>query len=71
MNVYILDIPSDWDNSPIFNVEDLVQFQGSTIMHSKPFVDPSQSEPELENSIPPNNPIHQKYLHAVNRSNKI
>ena len=27
-NTYILEIPSDWETSSSFNVEDLVQFQG-------------------------------------------
>ena len=56
-NAYILEIPSDWGISSTFNIEDLVQFQGSNTMSSNPFVHPSESEPKLDSPQSPNLPI--------------
>ena len=58
-NAYILEIPSNWGISPTFNVEDLVQFQGSTSMPSDPFERPSESEPKPDS--PPSQIIPQSY----------
>ena len=51
-NAYILEIPSDWEISSTFNVEDLVQS-----MPSNPFERSSESEPKPNNPLPPNIPI--------------
>ena len=56
-NAYILEIPLDWGISSTFNVEDLVQFQGSISMPSNPFERTSESEPNLESPPPQNIPI--------------
>ena len=60
---HILEIPLDCGISSTFNVEDLVQFQGSTTMPSNPSVNLSESEPEPKNSIIPKNPIPPE-IHA-------
>ena len=56
-NAYLLEIPSDWGISPTFNVEDLVQYYGSTSMPSNPFERPSESEPNPESPPSQNIPI--------------
>ena len=56
-NAYLLEIPSDWGISHTFNVEDLVQYHGSTSMPSSPFERPSESEPNPESPSSQNIPI--------------
>ena len=67
-NAYILEILSDWGISSTFNVEDLVQFQGSISMPSNPFKRPSESEPKPKSPPPQNIPIqptiHARYEHV-------
>ena len=70
-NAYILKIPSDWGISSTFNVEDLVQFQGSISMPSNPFERPSESEPKPESPlpqkipIPPNVPARHEHVDQI------
>ena len=56
-NAYLLEIPPDWGISPTFNVEDLVQYHGSTSMPSNPFERPSDSKPNSESPPSQNIPI--------------
>ena len=70
-NTYILEILSNWGISPTFNVEDLVQFQGSTSMPSDPFERPSESEAKLDSPLTQNIlalhdiPARQEYVEQI------
>jgi hypothetical protein len=39
-NAYVLELPSDYDISSTFNIEDLVAFKGTTAIPDAPFDDP-------------------------------
>ena len=70
-NAYILEISSNWGISPTFNIEDLVQFQGSMSMTSDPFERSSESEPKPDSppiqNIPlqPHIPARQEYVEQI------
>ena len=58
-NAYIIDIPSDYGISSIFNIEDLVSFKVSTVVPSDPFKEPSHEH--IDNPII--DPPHHHFVH--------
>ncbi|KAK0592515.1 hypothetical protein LWI29_020549 [Acer saccharum] len=55
-NAYVIDLPSNYTINPIFNVEDLTEFQGSNV--------PSDSMPEATIRLP-SIPIRQDNIAAI------
>ena len=53
-NGYVLDLPSDWEISPTFNIEDLVAYKGSLVFSSDPFSEPAMVHDHIIPESTPN-----------------
>ena len=58
-NAYVLELPSDYDISSTFNIEDLVAFKGTTAIPDAPFDDPLPDLVDIPLPIP--TPLNLSY----------